>query len=78
MLNVELYRVGIGVTVIKMTGLTEKELSELNSMDYRDMKEKIVEMLNYRTESGSIWTATNRLYNAYIRDGAVFCEIGKD
>ena len=63
--------------VMKVTGFTERELSELNSMDYREMKEKILEMLddlNYGV--GTCWHNGYGVYNAWIREGAVFIEIG--
>lgn len=76
-LTIEDFRKCIGTDTKKITGFTEKELSELNSMDYREMKEKIVEILDSRNGNiGTCWYCGYGIYNAWIRDGAVFVEIG--
>ena len=76
-LTIETFREGLGVKTLKLTGFTEKELSELNSMDYREMKETIVQIANDRNNGiGSCWACGYGLYNAWIMDGAVYIEIG--
>lgn len=76
-LKIEDFRKGLGIDTKKITGFTEKELSELNSMDYREMKEKIVEILDSRNgDIGTCWHCGYGIYNAWIRDGAVFVEVG--
>ena len=49
---------------IKVTGFTDKELSELNSMDYREMKQKIADALNLK----------QTIINAWVNGKAVFIE----
>ena len=51
----------------KVTGFTDKELSELNSMDYREMKQKIAEALNLK----------QTIINAWVNGKAVFIETGE-
>ena len=58
--------------VRKITGYTEKELSELNSMDYRDMKAKIMESLVSRR----LIPYGTFILSAWVTDGAVFIETG--
>jgi hypothetical protein len=48
----------------KVTGFTDKELSELNSMDYREMKQKIAEALNLK----------QTIINAWVNGKSVFIE----
>ena len=62
---------------LKITGLTEEELSELNSMDYREMKETLVDLMN-RIEAGT-GTRLQRgygIYTAWIRNGAAYVDVG--
>ena len=67
----------------KVEGLDAKELDELNSMDYRDMKDKVLDILDSREHNhwnkrlGTTWQCGNGVYTAYIRDGAVYLEVGK-
>ena len=60
------------LSVRKITGYTEKELSELNSMDYRDMKEKIMESLIIK----GLVSPDIFILSAWVTDGAVFIETG--
>ena len=52
------------MVAIKVTGFTDKELSELNSMDYREMKQKIAEALNLK----------QTIINAWVNGKSVFIE----
>ena len=52
------------MVAIKVTGFTDKELSELNSMDYREMKQKIAEELNLK----------QTIINAWVNGKSVFIE----
>ena len=62
---------------MKVSGFTEKELSELNSMDYREMKETVLTMLDFRNNGkGTCWHNGYGVYQMWIRDGAVYVEIG--
>ena len=63
--------------VMKITGLTEKELDELNSMDYREMISKMVEILDSRNDKqGTCWAQGYGIYQMWIRNGSVFMEVG--
>lgn len=78
-IKVETFRSGLGVDCMKLTGFSERELSELNSMDYREMKSTIIAVLDNRNNGlGTQWAEKRSLYNAWIREGAVFVEIGKE
>lgn len=76
-LTIETFREGLGVRCLKLTGFTPEELSELNSMDYREMKEKILEIADDRNDGiGTCWARGYGVYNAWIRDNAVYVEVG--
>ena len=76
-LKVETINNRTGSSCMKLTGFTEAELSELNSMDYREMKEKIIDMLDDRNNGlGTVWACGYGFWSAWIRDGAVYCDIG--
>lgn len=74
-LKTELFRQNASTQCIRITGFSENELSELNSMDYREMKETIIDMLDRRNDKlGSRWVGRGFL-SAWINNGAVFVEI---
>lgn len=76
-LKIETYQEDSRSRIMKITGLTEPELSELNSMDYREMIEKMVEILDARNGNrGTCWANGYGIYQMWIRDGAVFMEVG--
>lgn len=76
-LKIETFREGYGSRCMKVTGFTEEELYELEHIDYRDMKKKIVEILDERNSgTGTVWSCGYGLYTAWIRDGALYVEIG--
>lgn len=76
-LKIETFRKNIATTTMKITGFSEKELTELNSMDYREMKETIVDTLDRRNHgAGSMYHNGYGMYQAWIRDGAVYIEVG--
>lgn len=78
-LSVETWRTGIGTNTMKVTGFSEKELDELNSMDYRDMKETVLDCLDERCGGiGSAWHNAYGVYQMWIREGAVFVEVGNN
>ena len=77
-LTVERYREGVSVNVMKVTGLTDKELSELNSMEYREMIDTFLTILDQRNPNlGSCWHNGYGVYTVWINNGAVYAEIGK-
>ena len=62
---------------MKITGLTERELDELNSMDYREMISTMVRILDSRNnKQGTCWAQGYGIYQMWIRNGAVFLEVG--
>ena len=64
--------------VMKVTGFTERELSELNSMDYREMMETVIAAIEIRNGDGAIGLYEGAyILTAWINDGAVFLEIGR-
>ena len=64
--------------VMKVTGFTERELSELNSMDYREMMETVIAAIEIRNGDGDIGLYEGSyILTAWINDGAVFLEIGR-
>ena len=83
MLHIKLDRAGFGVDLWKIEGFTEQELDELNSMEYREMKDKILDMIDSRQHNhwnkalGTTWKCGCGVYNAYIMNHAVYLEIGK-
>lgn len=83
MLHVEMVRTGSSTNLWKVEGLTNKELDELNSMEYRDMKDKILDIVSsrkhdYREKDIATACACGYgVYNVYIMNGAVYIETGK-
>lgn len=72
----ENYR-GYATRTMKIEGFTENEISELNSMDYREMRDAILDALSYRNNGiGNMWYCGYGVYSVWIRDNAVFVEIG--
>ena len=72
----EIYR-GHATRTMKIEGFSEKEISELNSMDYREMKDAILDALSFRNDGlGNIWFCGYGVYMVWLRDGAAFAEIG--
>lgn len=63
--------------VMKITGLTEDELYELNEMDYREMIKKMVKILDERNgKIGTCWANGYGIFQMWIRGGAVYMEVG--
>lgn len=76
-LKIETHYRNTGTDTMKVTGFTEEELSELNSMDYREMQEKVLEMLDTRNGNlGDCWKNGYGVYGMWIMNGAVYVEIG--
>lgn len=76
-LGIKITHEGFGKKTIQLTGFTEQELSELNSMDYREMKSKIAEIADERNNGiGTCWYNGYGIYNAWIGDGCAYIEIG--
>ena len=75
--NVELHYKNNSTDTMKVTGFTERELSELNSMTYHEMKESVLDVLDRCNDGlGSRWKCGYGVYQMWISNGAVFVEIG--
>lgn len=67
----------VGSTIMKVTGFDDRELSELNSMDYREMIETVLNALDERNNGlGSCWQNGYGVYTMWITDKSVMVEIG--
>lgn len=76
-LDVSEFRVNTATRVMKINGFSEKEMSELNSMDYREMKETVLSALDQRNNGiGSVWHNGYGVYTVWINNGTVYAEIG--
>lgn len=77
-LDVSEYRVNLATKVMKVTGFTAKELDELNSMDYREMKDTVLCTLDDRNNGlGNVWHCGYGVYTLWIKNDSVFVEIGR-
>lgn len=76
-LKIETFREGLGVRCLKLTGFSEEEIQELAHCDYRDMKNRIVEIANERNSGiGTTWQCGYGIYNAWTHGNEVFIEVG--
>lgn len=76
-LAIETFREGLGVRCLKLTGFSEEEIQELAHCDYRDMKNRIVEIANDRNSGiGTTWQCGYGIYNAWTHGNEVFIEVG--
>ena len=77
-LTVEKYREGVSVIVLKVTGFSEPERSELNSMEYREMIDTFLDILDQRNPKlGTCWHNGYGVFTVWINNGSVYAEIGK-
>jgi len=61
----------------KIDGFTDAELDYLNLIDYRDMKQYVLDELDKRNNKlGSTWHNGYGVYNVWIRGKSVYVEIG--
>ena len=76
-LKIEKHYNSYSTRTMKVTGFTKQELSELNSMDYREMMETVLDMLDDRNcGQGSAWHNGYGVYGMWIRNNTVYVEIG--
>lgn len=80
-LEVSQFYEGVSARIMKIDGLSAEELDELNSMDYREMKEKILEMLDARNMGiGTVWACGYGVYSVFMNQQhpmSLFVEIGR-
>ena len=68
---------GMGLRTMKITGFQDGELNELKSMEHREAREKIVEMLDSRNgNQGTCWACGNGIYGVWFDNEAVYMNIG--
>lgn len=84
MLHIEKVYSGGSTDTWEITGLTDAELSELNSMDFREMKQKALDIADTREHDhpvknlGTVWHNGYGVYNTYIRGKVLCVEVGKN
>ena len=77
-LRIETHIESGGTKVMKVTGFSEKELSELGSMDYKEMIHTVLDELNLRNGNlGTCWHNGYGVYTMWITGESVYVEIGK-
>jgi len=65
------------LTEKRVTGFTDEEANELNSMDVREAKAKIIEMLNVRNGNiGDCWAYGYGIYRFWMCGGTATFMIG--
>ena len=83
MLHIEMLRTGSSTNLWKIEGLSESEIKELGSMEYREMKQKILEIVasrehdHWNKDIAKSWACGYGVYNAYILYNTVYLETGK-
>lgn len=76
-LKVEKVFDNIGTQTMKVSGWTDEELHDLNAMYYQDMFGTVLDELDKRNGNlGSCWHNGYGVYHMWIRDKAVYVEIG--
>lgn len=74
------FRLGLGVKTMQIQGFTPKEMDELGNMDYREFKEKVLEMVDERNKgTATVWHNGYGVYHVYTHPGypdSIFVEIG--
>jgi len=77
-LNTQKIRGSCGTNMLKVTGFSEKELSELTSMDYREMIDTVLDMLDRRNNLlGTCLHNGYGVYTVWISGDTVNIEYGK-
>jgi len=67
----------IGTQTMKVSGFTEAELADLNAMYYQEMKKAVLDELDKRNGGlGTRWHNGYGVYHMWIKDNAVYVEIG--
>ena len=79
-LTIEIYTDNIRTVCYKISGFSEKEISELNSMDYREMKSVINAAVRHWADNVPACFVPNaeKILSAWTRDDAVFVEVRKE
>ena len=75
------FRDGFGVKTMQVKGFTKEEMSELLSMDYREFKDKVLDMIDDRMSGlGTCWHNGYGVYSMFTNNlypDSIFVEIGK-
>lgn len=79
-LTVDLYSDNIRTVCYKVSGFSDREISELNSMDYREMKAIVNAAVRHRAANVPECFVPNaeKILNVWTRGDAVFVEVGKN
>lgn len=76
-LKIETHFHGFGSKTMKVSGFTESELSELTSMEYREMIDTVLDILDRRNGNiGTCWHNGYGVLNMWVNAGCVYVEIG--
>lgn len=63
---------------MKITGLTNEELSELKSMEHYESKEKLLDILDNRNDGqGTLWAIGNGVYGLWYDNDAAYLNVGR-
>lgn len=63
---------------MKISGFTDKELSELKSMEHYESKETLLTMLDTRNNGqGTLWSCGNGVYGLWYDNEFAYLNIGK-
>ena len=68
---------GAGMQTMKITGFMDGELSELKSMEHKEAKEKLLQMLDDRNGgTGTQWVCGHGVYGMWFDEEAAYFNIG--
>ena len=68
---------GMGLRTMKITGFKDGELNELKSMEHKEAKAKIIEMLDSRNNGeGTAWACGYGIYGLWFDNEAAYMNIG--
>lgn len=68
---------GFGLRTQKITGFRDGELNELKSMEHKEAKAKIIEMLDSRNNGeGTAWACGYGIYGLWFDNEAAYMNIG--
>ena len=68
---------GAGMQTMKITGFMDGELSELKSMEHKEAKEKLLQMLDDRNGgTGTQWICGYGVYGMWFDEEAAYFNIG--
>ena len=76
-LKLERSRYGSGLDMVKVSGFSENELSELKSMEHMEAKEKLIDMLDSRNQGeGTRLACGYGMYGLWFDNEAAYMNVG--